>query len=67
MRKVDAEALLAGSPFKGESDELNSVAISPSNKYFAVGGALGVVRLYEFSSGKFLVECKAHSLSLIHI
>lgn len=38
LRKVDAEAVLAGSPFKGESDELNAVAISNSNKYFAVGG-----------------------------
>lgn len=61
IRKVDAEAILAGSPFKGESDELNAVAISNSNKYFAVGGSLGVVRLYEFATGKFLVECKAHS------
>jgi WD40 repeat protein len=53
--------MVAGSPYKGESDELNSVAISNSNKYFAVGGCLGVVRIYEFSSGKFIAECKAHS------
>ena len=58
---MDPEAVLAASPFKGESDELNAVSISNSNKYFAVGGALGVVRIYEFSSGKFIVECKAHS------
>ena len=61
LRRVDAEAIIAGSPFKGESDELNSVAICNSNKYFAVGGALGIVRLYEFATGKFLVECRAHS------
>ena len=43
------------------SDELNSVAISNSNKYFAVGGAQGVLRLFEFSSGKFITDCRAHS------
>ena len=61
LRKVDAEVMLAGNPFKGESDELNSVSISNSNMYFAVGGAAGVVRIYDFSSGRFIVECKAHS------
>jgi WD40 repeat protein len=61
LRRVDAEACIAGSPFKGESDELNSVVISSTNKYFAVGGALGIVRIYEFSTAKFIVECRAHS------
>jgi WD40 repeat protein len=51
LRKVNAEAVLDSSPFKGESEELNTVTISHNNKYFAVGGALGVLRLYEFSTG----------------
>jgi len=37
------------------------VSISGSNKYFAVGGAAGIVRLFEFSTGKFIADCKAHS------
>jgi len=65
LRKVNAELVLDSSPFKGESEELNSVAISHSNKYFAVGGALGVLRIYEFSSGTFIHECKAHSSAIL--
>ena len=61
LRKTNAEAILESSPYKGETDELNSVAISNSNKYFAVGGAAGVLRIYDFSSGQFIIDCKAHS------
>ena len=61
LRKANAETILEGSPYRGETDELNSVAISNSNKYFAVGGAQGVLRLFEFSSGKFITDCRAHS------
>jgi hypothetical protein len=67
LRKVDAEAMLPGSPYKGESDELNSVAISNSNKYFAVGGVLGILRIYDFATGKFIVDCKAHSSTITSI
>jgi cilia- and flagella-associated protein 52 len=67
LRKVSAEAVLDSSPYKGESEELNSIAISNSNKYFAVGGALGVLRIYEFSSGKFIHECKAHSSEILSV
>jgi guanine nucleotide-binding protein subunit beta-2-like 1 protein len=67
LRKVNAEAVLDSSPFKGESEELNSIVISNSNKYFAVGGALGVVRVYDFSSGQFIHECKAHSSAILAV
>jgi WD40 repeat protein len=51
LRKMNAEAVIESSPYKGESEELNSVAISNNNKYCAVGGALGILRIYEFASG----------------
>ena len=38
LRKAHPEAILESSPYRGETDELNSIAISHSNKYFAVGG-----------------------------
>ena len=38
LRKVNPEIVLDSSPYKGESEELHAVAISNSNKYFAVGG-----------------------------
>ena len=55
---------MESSPYKGESDELMSIAISSNNKYFVTGGALGVVRIYDFSNGAFLNECRAHSSSV---
>lgn len=61
MRKAQPEVLLEASPYKDESDELMSVSISHNNKFFVTGGTLGVVRLYEFSSGKFLFEKRCHS------
>ena len=64
LRKANAETILESSPYRGESDELNSVAISNSNKYFAVGGASGILRVFEFSSGKFITDCKAHSAAI---
>ena len=51
LRKSQAEVVLESSPYKGESDELMSLCISHSNKYFVTGGLLGVVRVYDFSTG----------------
>ena len=45
----------------------SGVAISHSNKYFVVGGQAGVVRLYDFSGGRFIVDCKAHSGAITSI
>ena len=61
IRKPQPENLLESSPYKGESDELMAIAVSANNQYFATGGSLGVVRIYDFASGAFLTECRAHS------
>lgn len=55
------------SPRISDSDELLSVCISNSNKYFVTGGMLGIVRVYEFSSGKFICECRAHSSTITKV
>ena len=59
--------MLESSPYRGETDELYSIAVSHSNKYFAVGGQSGVLRLYDFSAGRFIVDCKAHSNAIMEI
>jgi WD40 repeat protein len=64
---VTAEAVLDSSPYKGESEELHAVAISNSNKYFAVGGQMGVLRIYDFSTGQFVHECRAHSGAIVTV
>ena len=61
LRKTQAEVILESSPYRGESDELLSICVSHNNKYFATGGTLGIVRIYDFSNGSFVAECKAHS------
>jgi len=67
LRKTHPEAVLESSPYRGETDELNTISISNSNKYFAVGGMSGVVRIYDFSQGNFIAECKAHSRAISSI
>ena len=67
LRKAHPEAILESSPYRGETDELNSIAISHSNKYFAVGGQSGVLRVYNFANGQFIVECKAHSSTITSV
>jgi WD40 repeat protein len=37
------------------------VDVSHNNKHFVTGGTMGIVRLYEFSSGKFVAEKRSHS------
>ena len=64
LRKAHEELILESSPFKGESDELCSVSISHNNKYFAVGGSLGIVRIFDYQSGQFITECRAHSSTI---
>ncbi len=38
LRKAQPEVQLESSPYKGETDELFSIAISHNNKFFATGG-----------------------------
>jgi WD40 repeat protein len=64
LRKTQADAVLESSPYRGESDELLSICISHNNKYFVTGGQLGIVRIYDFSNGSFIAECKAHSSTI---
>ena len=61
IRKPQPENQLESSPFKGETDELMSICVSGNNRNFATGGASGVVRIYDFTSGAFITECRAHS------
>ena len=67
LRKTQPEQILESSPFKGESDELMSISISHNNKYFVTAGQLGIVRIYDFLTGAFITECRAHSNSVTSV
>ncbi len=64
LRKSQADAVLESSPYRGESDEVMSICISQNSKYFVTGGQLGVLRIYDFSNGQFITECRAHSSTI---
>jgi WD40 repeat protein len=61
LQKTNSDKVVESSPFNGETDELFSVALSSDNKIVATGGSLGIVRIWEYPSMKFLTECKGHS------
>lgn len=61
MRKAQPEAVLASSPNPNESDELFCIAISNDGRYFVTGGSLGIVRLWEYTTGRCVSEQKGHS------
>lgn len=44
-----------------ETDEGRAVAISASGKYVCTGGTAGVVRLWDFASGRMLAAAEGHS------
>lgn len=41
--------------------------MSHNNKFFVTGGSLGIVRVWEFSSGKFVSENRAHSNAITSV
>jgi WD40 repeat protein len=65
MRKTQPEAVLASSPNQNESDELFAIAISIDGRYFVTGGSLGIVRLWEYSTGRCVSEQKGHSNAIV--
>lgn len=58
---MQPEAVLPSSPNPNESDELYCISISKDGRFFATGGSLGIVRLWDYSTGKCVSEQKGHS------
>lgn len=56
MNKQTPDAIMNSSPQPHESDELFSLAMSPDGKHFVTGGSLGVVRMWDYASGKCVSE-----------
>lgn len=65
MTKTAPEGAMNASPNPHESDELDDIVVSPDGKYFATGGSLGIVRVWEFSTGQCVSEQKGHSAPII--
>jgi WD40 repeat protein len=61
LRKGQPEGIIGSSPYKSETDELMSISLSHSAKYFVTGGGMGVVRIYDYQSSQFVSEHRAHS------
>jgi len=54
--KTSPEGSLSSSPNPNESDELFFITASPDGKTFATGGSLGIIRVWDFSSGSCLSQ-----------
>jgi len=67
IRKSQAQGSIESSPNQGESDELFAIDIQASGKLFATGGLMGIVRIYDYTSGKFICDCRAHSGSILSL
>jgi len=62
LSKTDPEAIINSSSNPDETDELFSIDISKAGgSYFATGGSLGVLRIWDYSDGKCVNEQQAHS------
>lgn len=67
IRKSQAQGSIDSSPNPGESDELLAIDIQKSGKLFATGGLMGVVRIYDYQSGRFLCDARAHSSAILSL
>lgn len=67
IRKSQAEGTLDSSPNPSESEELFAIDFQSTGKLFATGGQMGIVRIYEYQTGQFLTDCRAHSGAILSI
>lgn len=61
LRQSMPAKIISTSPNPNEDDELQSITLSKDGKYFATGGTLGIVRIWETAAQKVIAEAKAHS------
>ncbi len=61
LRQSTPTNIVSTSPVPGEEDELQTISLSKDNKYFATGGLLGMVRVWDAAAAKMVAESKAHS------
>mmetsp|Transcript_16438 Transcript_16438/g.27884 ORF Transcript_16438/g.27884 Transcript_16438/m.27884 type:complete len:105 (+) Transcript_16438:1745-2059(+) len=67
IRKSQAQGCIESSPNPGESEELFAINISCDGKLFATGGLMGIVRIYDYATGGFIVDCRAHSSAILSL
>ncbi len=60
-------AILNTSPYVQEDDELMAVSLSYTNRYFATGGILGILRVWDYQSKNIVAEARAHAGTITSI
>jgi WD40 repeat protein len=49
---------------ENEDDEGRSISISQDGKFIAIGGTMGIVRLFRYETGKLITSIKGHSSTI---
>ncbi len=62
--KTMADGMINSTPDPRDSDELFYVTAAPDGRHFATGGSQGVLRVWEFATGKCVSEQKGHSSTI---
>lgn len=67
LQKSDEEAVINSSSNPSESDELFSIDISKDGSLFVTGGALGVLRIWDYNEGRCISEHSGHSNTITSV
>lgn len=67
LQKSEAEGIVDTSNNPSESDEQFSIDISKNGNYFATGGALGILRVWDYNEGKIVGEHAGHSNTITSV
>lgn len=67
LSKSEAEGVLDTSSNPSESDEQFSIDVSKDGKFFATGGALGILRIWNYAEGKIVSEHAGHSNTITSV
>eukprot|EP00344_Euplotes_crassus_P007599 CAMPEP_0197010058 /NCGR_PEP_ID=MMETSP1380-20130617/52577_1 /TAXON_ID=5936 /ORGANISM="Euplotes crassus, Strain CT5" /LENGTH=282 /DNA_ID=CAMNT_0042431711 /DNA_START=1053 /DNA_END=1901 /DNA_ORIENTATION=- len=67
LSKSEAEGVVDTSSNPSESDEQFSIDISKDGRYFVTGGALGILRIWDYVEGKIVSEQAGHSNTITSV
>jgi len=67
LQKSEPEAVVSSSDNPSESDELYAIDITKDGQLFVTGGALGILRIWDYNDGKILSEHSGHSSTITSV
>lgn len=53
--------------FEGHTDVIRTVSFSPDGRVLASGGGDNVVKIWDVSSGKLIIDLKGHTMEILQV